>query len=204
MQLDAWFSMIVFTLATVAFYFMGAAVLSRKLATGLIVKNDLDGSGMLRTLSQMYVEALGTWAKPFFLIGAWAVLFKTLYVATAANSRMMADFLHLGGFYRYRTPRERDGVVKFFCAVFPLFALSVFLFYPKPLRLVMIGGISQALMLPLIAGATLYLRYRDSDPRVGPKKLSDTFTWLAFAGIAAVAAFTLFSQLKAFIVWLRG
>jgi hypothetical protein len=27
MQLDAWFSMVIFTVATVAFYFLGAAVL---------------------------------------------------------------------------------------------------------------------------------------------------------------------------------
>ena len=36
MQLDAWFSMVVFTLATVAFYFMGAAALNGKLTAGAI------------------------------------------------------------------------------------------------------------------------------------------------------------------------
>ena len=35
-----------------------------------------------------------------FLLGAWAVLFKTLYVATAANSRLTADFLDLSGIWR--------------------------------------------------------------------------------------------------------
>ena len=34
MQLDAWFSMVVFTLATVAFYVMGAGVLNGKFAAG--------------------------------------------------------------------------------------------------------------------------------------------------------------------------
>ena len=93
MQLDAWFSMVVFTVATVAFYFLGAAVLHPQ---GL----DPKGPEMIPTLSRMYLQPLeGTplaWLRPFthvgFLLGAWAVLFKTLYVATAANSRLTADF----------------------------------------------------------------------------------------------------------------
>ena len=44
-------------------------------------------------------------------------------------------------------------------------------------------------MLPLIAGATLYLRQRDTDRRVGPTFLSDILTWLAFFAITAVAEF---------------
>ena len=43
-------------------------------------------------------------------------------------------------------------------------------------------------MLPLIAGATLYLRQRDTDRRVGPIFLTDILTWLAFFAITAVAA----------------
>jgi Mn2+/Fe2+ NRAMP family transporter len=203
MQLDAWFSMVVFTLATVAFYFMGAAVLSRKLTAGLISADDLGGSGMIRTLSRMYVEALGAWAKPFFLLGAWAVLFKTLYVATAANSRMTADFLHLGGFRRHVGPRDRERTVNIFCVVYPLLALTIFLVYPKPLRLVMVGGVAQALMLPLISGATLYLRYRDADPRVGPGRLTDLLTWSALAGTTAVAGYTMFDRGAALMQWLR-
>ncbi len=39
-----------------------------------------------------------------FLLGAWAVLFKTLYVATAANSRLTADFLNLVGRWRPSGP----------------------------------------------------------------------------------------------------
>ncbi len=86
MQLDAWFSMVVFTVATVAFYLLGAAVLHPQ---GL----DPKGPEMIPTLSQMYLQPLeGTplaglrgCTRIGFLIGAWAVLFKTLYVATAGK-----------------------------------------------------------------------------------------------------------------------
>ncbi len=204
MQLDAWFSMVVFTLATVAFYAMGAGILNKSYAAGTLGDADLGGSGMIRTLAKMYVEALGPWAKPFFLAGAWAVLFKTLYVATAANSRMMADFLNLGGFWRYKDSAGRERVVRVFCTFFPLLALGIFLAEPRPLKLVMIGGVAQALMLPLIAGATLFLRYRDADRRVGPNRLSDVLSWAAFAGTLAVATYTLVDRLMAVAAWARS
>ena len=99
MQLDTWFSMVVFTVATVAFYFLGAAVLHPQ------PHLKIEGKAMIDTLSHMYLQPLeGTplaWLRPYtkvgFLLGAWAVLFKTLYVATAANSRLTVDFLNLVG-----------------------------------------------------------------------------------------------------------
>jgi manganese transport protein len=204
MRLDSWFSMTVFTLATVAFYFMGASVLHTDLVRGVIARGDLEGSGMIRTLSTMYVKVLGPWARWFFLFGAWAVLFKTLYVATAANSRMTADFLHLGGFWRYRSPRQRDRVVNVFCVVYPLMALTIFLISRKPLMLVAMGGLAQALMLPLISGATLYLRYRDVDRRVAPTRLTDVLTWVAFVSISVVAVYSVASQLWGLVSSLSG
>ena len=195
MRLDAWFSMVVFTLATVAFYFMGAAVLNVDLTRGDIATSDLEGSGMIRTLAHMYVKVLGPWARWFFLFGAWAVLFKTLYVATAANSRLTADFLNLGGIWRYRDGRERERHVDTFCVVSPLLALTIFIFSRKPLYLVAMGGVAQALMLPLIAGATLYLRYRDLDRRVAPSLLTDICSWVAFLSISIVAIYSVYTQM---------
>ena len=110
MQLDAWFSMTVFTVATVAFYFLGAAVLHPQ---GL----DPQGPDMIPTLSLLYLQPLKgsplAWLAPFsrvgFLLGAWAVLFKTLYVATAGNSRLTADFLHQLGLWNAGAPRSATG-----------------------------------------------------------------------------------------------
>jgi Mn2+/Fe2+ NRAMP family transporter len=193
MRLDAWFSMVVFTIATVAFYLLGAAVLHPQ---GL----DPRGSEMIPTLSQMYLQPLeGTplaGLRPLtrvgFLLGAWAVLFKTLYVATAANSRLTADFLNLVGVWQPSGPAARERMIKVFCVIYPVLALGLYYAFREPQGLIKAGGIAQALMLPLIAGATLYLRGRDADRRVGPAFLSDMFTWLAFFGITAVAVYSVF------------
>ncbi len=195
MQLDAWFSMVVFTVATVAFYFLGAAVLHPQ---GLRP----EGAKMIPTLSQMYLQPLkGTplaWMAPFtrvgFLLGAWAVLFKTLYVATAANSRLTADFLHRAGIWQPASPAARERMVKVFCVIYPAASLLVYYRFPEPRGLITAGGIAQALLLPFIAGATIYLKRRDADPRVRPSPLSNLFTWVAFLSITAVAVYSTYNQ----------
>ena len=201
MQLDAWVSMFVFTIATVAFYFLGAAVLHPQ---GL----DPKGADMIPTLSQMYLKPLeGTplaAIQPFtyvgFLLGAWAVLFKTLYVATAANSRMTADFLSRLGVWRASEPTQRDRVVRLFCVVYPTLSLGLYYVFREPRALITAGGIAQALMLPFIAGAAIYLRRRETDPSVAPSRLSDALTWIAFVAITTVAAYSTFDQLRGLIV----
>jgi Mn2+/Fe2+ NRAMP family transporter len=196
MQLDAWFSMVVFTVATIAFYILGAATLHPK---HIVPK----GAEMIRDLSEMY-KSLGTWTTMVFLIGAWAVLFKTLYVSTAANSRLMADFLSLSGLVPQRGPRTRDLVVKTCCVIFLSIGLGLYFGVREPGGLVMIGGYAQGMMLPLIAGATLYLRYRDADQRVAPSRLTDLFTWIAFISISVVAVYSLRSGLQDLIAWVRS
>jgi len=200
MQLDAWVSMAVFTVATVAFYLLGAAVLHPQ---GL----DPRGADMIPTLSRMYLQPLeGTSMAGFrdltrvgFLLGAWAVLFKTLYVATAANSRLTVDFLNLVGIWRSDNEPQRERAIRFFCALYPLLALGLYYAFREPQGLIKAGGIAQAVMLPLIAGATIFLRVRDNDPRVGPSKISDLFTWLAFIGITAVASYSVFDLMRSLL-----
>jgi len=162
---------------------------------------------MIPTLAQMYLGPLeGTPLAPLrsgvrvaFLLGAWAVLFKTLYVATAANSRLTVDFLNLTGIWRPSNDAGRERAIKVFCVVYPLLALALYYAFREPQGLVKAGGMAQGLMLPLIAGATIYLRRRDDDPRVGPSRLSDLFTWIAFLAITAVAGYSVFDLARGFI-----
>jgi len=197
MQLDAWFSMLVFTVATIAFYLLGAAVLHPQ---GL----DPKGPDMVPTLSRMYLQPLeGTplaslrgLTQVGFLLGAWAVLFKTLYVATAANSRLTADFLNLTGIWRQAGPKDRETVVRTFCIIYPVLALGLYYAFREPQALIKVGGSAQALMLPLIAGATLFLKQRDADRRVASSFLSDILTWLAFFAISGVAAYSTIDLLR--------
>ena len=182
MHLDAWVSMIVFTISTLAFYFMGATVLKGR---GL----KLEGKDLIATLSHMFTDTFGAWTEVVFLIGAGAVLFKTLYLSCAGNSRLLADFLSLSGAVRYTTAQQRANVIHRLSLVFPVIALVLFLAFKEPAWMVVFGGSAQALMLPIISGATIYFRYRKLDRRITPTLMLDICLWVAFVSITSVAIY---------------
>jgi Mn2+/Fe2+ NRAMP family transporter len=188
LHLDAWASMVVFTLVTVAFYTMGAAVLHPQ---GLVPK----ASEMIATLARMYEPAFGRWTLGLFIVAAWAVLFKTLYVASAGHGRLTADFLSLAGFVKYETPADRARWIRRLVVVFPLVGLTAHLVFPDPVTLVLIGGIAQAATLPIISGAALYLRLRRTDPRLRPTLAFDVCLWVAVISISMVALYALYQAL---------
>ncbi len=182
MTLDAWVSCAVFTVATVAFYILGAAVLHRQ---GLHPK----GPQMIVALAEMYVPTFGDWTKVLFMIGAWAVLFKTLYVASAGHARLSTDFLGLLGVAKFDDARTRPRWINRFCVFFPTLALILYLAFREPKIMVVIGGYAQAITLPVISGAALYLRYFRTDKRLAPSIVSDILLWIAFVLITAVASY---------------
>lgn len=189
MHLDAWVSMVVFTISTVSFYMMGAAVLHPQ---GL----HPEGKDLIDTLSKMYVGPFGAWTRILFLIGAGAVLFKTHYLSCAANSRLMTDFLVLNGFTGAPSAARRARLIRRFCLVFPAVALLLYVAVRDPALMVKIGGIAQAATLPMIALATLYFRYAKVDRRLRPRPLTDVLLWVAVVSVLVVAAWAVPDQLS--------
>ncbi|MBL8809771.1 MAG: Nramp family divalent metal transporter [Planctomycetaceae bacterium] len=189
MHLDAWVSMIVFTISTLAFYFMGAAVLHPQ---GL----HPEGQKMILTLSRMFVDSFGGWTQIVFLIGAAAVLFKTLYLSSAGNARLLADFISLAGVVKYQNPEHRGRMIHWLSISIPVLALVLFLAFKEPKWMVVVGGFGQALMLPIISFATIYFRYRKMDRRMEPRRITDILMWIAAISITLVAGYALKTQVE--------
>ncbi len=195
MKLDAWVCMLVYTVATLAFFFLGAAVLFPKV--GGVGLKDTSVATMLQLLAHMYEPVLGAeGALWFIVIGVFAVLYSTLFAATAANSRTLVDFLRVNGFIRLAQPEDRRHWVRLFCVAFPLLYLTLFVFVPKPLLLVTVGGIAQAVTLPLIGSAAVYLRYRRTDRRLTPGLFWDAFLWLSLLGLFVAAGYGLWDPIS--------
>ena len=74
MTTDAIAAMVCYTLVTVLFYILGAAILHRN---GLIPEK----GELISSLGTMYTQSLGGWAFGIFLAGALVVLFSTLLAA---------------------------------------------------------------------------------------------------------------------------
>lgn len=189
LRIDAWVSFAIYTTATLAFYLLGAAVLKAK---GLIVED----SKMIETLSHMYRETFGQWSYWLFLAGAFAVLYSTVFGATASNARLFADALNLFGVVRYRDAEHRMRWVKTGCVLLPLAFTTVFLVWGNPVRLVFVGALAQALMLPFLALAALYFRYKRTEAALRPGLAWTFCLWLAALAMTAVGGYQLVTRLQ--------
>jgi len=175
MRWDAGMSMMIYTFATLAFYMLGAAVLHR---AGL----DPGGNRMIYVLGHMYEPVFGTWAEWLFLFGAFAVLYSTFFVSNAGHARIASDTLRVFGIAA-RTERARLWWVRTLCALLPITSLVIYLFIRSPAQLILASGVMQAIMLPMLGGATLYFRYRRCDPRITPGRLWDVLLWVSAFGL---------------------
>jgi manganese transport protein len=78
MHVDIIASMIVYTVATLAFYLLGAGILH---AMGKVPA----AKDMIPVLSNIYTETLGPWSLWLFYLGAIVTLYGTIFASTAAN-----------------------------------------------------------------------------------------------------------------------
>lgn len=176
MKYDAFLSMVVYTLATVAFYIMGVTVLHRE-------GRDPDGMRMVVTLASAYVPIFGDYAKWLFLIGAFAVLYSTFLVANAGHARMFTDSLKVFGLIDRNSQRIHDETLSTFCVALPLICLAFFWSGINPVQAILLAGMMQATMLPMLGLAAIYFRRTATDPRLAPSRLWDVMLGLSCLGL---------------------
>lgn len=167
MKYDAFASMVIYTLSTAAFFLMGVAVLH---ADG----RNPDNHRLVSTLAESYVPVFGDYGRILLLIGAIAVLYSTYMVANASNSRVFADFFGVIGLSDQRVEsKQRQWLVGLLSFCLPLICVVVYLVVKAPLLLIMISGVCQSLLLPVLGISSLYFRYRETDRRLSPGRLWD-------------------------------
>ena len=180
---DVIFSMVIYTFATIAFYFLGAGVLK---GMGLIP----EGSEMVRVLSSIYTETLGAWSFGLFMVGAFAVLYSTVFASTAAHCRVWADFVGMLGLYDKSDYSKRLRAIRTFVVLLLVVPCLYFMWIREPVLMVKIGGIAQAIMLPVIGGFTLYLRYRRMPSRILPKGWVTLMLWVSAVLMALLMGYS--------------
>ncbi|QDU31966.1 manganese transport protein MntH [Anatilimnocola aggregata] len=189
---DCWCSMVIYTLATVAFYLLGAAILGR---VGL----NPGGFELVRTLTAMYEPVFGRFAQSLFLVGAFAVLFSTFFVANAGHARVLTDVARVMSF-GIKSEADAKRSIRIMSGILPFVCLAIYLCVPEePQQLVLLSGMVQAFMLPMLAFAALYFRYARGDDRLRPGKVWDAFLWISTAGMFVAAGCLVFKSTNDFI-----
>jgi len=187
MRYDAFTSMVVYTIATVAFFLTGAAVLHSE-------GRDPDGMRMVGTLATMYVPVFGEYARWLFLIGAVAVLYSTFMAANAGNARMWVDCAKVFGVMDRHDQAKHDRGVAILSGVLPFLCLAVYCSGVNPVRAILVSGAMQSLLLPMIGIGALYFRLTRTDRRLRPTLLWDILHVVSCLGLLLAGAWGTFAE----------
>ena len=189
MRLDIIASMIIYTVATIAFYLLGAGILH---GMGKVpAAND-----MIPVLSNIYTQTLGEWSLWIFYIGAIFTLYGTIFASTASNSRVFADMARLLGFFESGEYQSRVRYRNGFIIAITSIPVIFFLLFKSPVQMIVAGGVAQAMMLPVIGVGTLYLRHRHLPSSIAPTRKVTVALWLATAIIILLMGYYILEQLR--------
>jgi Mn2+/Fe2+ NRAMP family transporter len=163
MYLDAFFSMVVYTIVTAAFFLLGASILYQR---GEIP----EGYQMIETISRIYTDSVGPAAKNVFLTGSFVVLFSTLFAALAIRTRVFSDLFGVLKWINFSDLRIRIRTIRILAVIFPVLWTIAFLLIKLPVMMVTIGGIATFIMLLIIVFAGIYFRFSSKIQVISPGK----------------------------------
>jgi manganese transport protein len=184
MHLDIACSLVIYTFATLAFYLLGAGVLHR---LGLVPQS----ADMIPTLSRLYTETLGGWALWLFYAGAVITLYGTVFASTAAHARVSADLVRMSGGFAREDGAARGRWRDINTVILAVVPAVFFWIFGSPVQMVVVGGVAQALMLPLIGLAAVYLRHRHVPKDLQPAPLTTAVLWGSAIVMATVAIYSI-------------
>ncbi len=182
MHTDAVVSMVIYTIVTAIFYLLGASVLHSQ---GMVP----EGYEMIETLSAIYTESIGSWAKPVFLVGSFLILFSTLFAALASWTRLFPDIFHQMGWLDFYDYQQRKKVMGFLAFFFPIAWATFFIFIKLPVVMIMIGGIIGSVMLLLVMASAIQLKTRESNAYFKADKVYNLCFWSSVAFITLFALY---------------
>ncbi len=183
MYLDAVVAMVIYTLVTAAFYLLGAAILHGR---GVIP----EGNQLIETVALIYTESLGPSVRTIYLVGAFFVLFSSVFAALSAWTRMYSDIFGQLGWIDFFDFKQRNKVIAALSFALPIMWALTFLFINLPVVMILSGGVVGSIMLFIIVFTAWHFRYR----RAQPFKISafyDMALWISILSILAVGVYGL-------------
>ncbi len=181
MTYDSIVSMVVYTVATVSFYILGATVLQPQ---GEIA----DGQEMVVQLSRIFTDVMGKGTMFLFMFGAFTVLFSTAFSNAAGHARLWVDFLGMCRLYDPNDAKSRGRALAILAWVMPAIWGLTYIAVKKPMALVIVLGIANSIFLLVVAYQALVFRYRNTREELRPSKGFDTLLWLSIVTIGVMAA----------------
>lgn len=185
MYTDALVAMVIYTTVTAAFYLLGAAILFKR---GEVP----EGNTLIEKIALIYTESLGPGVKSAYLVGAFFVLYSSVFASLAAWTRMFSDIFGQLGWIDFSNLKQRKKTVAILSFVFPTLWIIMYYSINLPVLMILSGGVVGSVLLLLVGYAAIHFRYfRNSESK--PSTLFDFFFWLSLIAIVFVAIYGLIS-----------
>jgi len=181
MYLDAIAAMVIYTAVTAAFYLLGAAILHNR---GVIP----EGNQLIETVALIYTESLGEGVRMVYLIGAFFVLFSSLFASLAAWTRMYSDVFGQLGWIDFFNFSQRKKVIAVLAWVLPFSWALAYLFIELPVVMILFGGIVGSILLFVIVFAAFHFRYKEQQV-FQPRLFYDVAFWVSIISIIGVGIY---------------
>jgi manganese transport protein len=153
MYIDAIFAMFIYTLVTVTFYLLGAAILHQR---GEVPQGNL----VIDTLALIYTQTLGGGVKNIYLIGAFFVLYSSVYATLAFWTRLFPDIFGQLGWIDFYDLDQRKKIIRILAWTFPFIWSLMYLFIELPVVMVLSGGVIGSVLLFLVVFAAFQFKYK--------------------------------------------
>ena len=182
MYMDAFLSMIVYTVVTAAFFLLGASILYQR---GVVP----EGYQMIETISRIYTDSVGPTAKNIFLLGSFVVLFSTLFAALAIRTRVFSDLFGVLKWIDFNNLKTRMRTIRILAVVFPVLWTIAFLVIKLPVLMVTIGGLATFVMLIVVVIAGVWFRFGPGEKVLPPGKFYRIALIICCLAIIAVGVY---------------
>jgi manganese transport protein len=183
MYIDAVVAMVIYTLVTVTFYLLGAAILYGR-------ETVPQGNQVIETLALIYTQSLGSGIKTIYLVGAFFVLFSSVYATLAYWTRVFTDLSGQIGWLDFSDYMKRKKVISLLGIIFPFVWASMFLFIQLPVLMVLSGGIVGSVMLILVIYAAWNFKYRRNQ-ELKTSSIYNFLFWVSLLSITWVGVYGL-------------
>jgi hypothetical protein len=183
MYLDALVSMIVYTAVTVVFYLLGAAVLYRQ---------DIvpEGNQVIKELALIYTQSLSQNIELIYLVGAFFVLFSSLFASLGAWTRVFTDIFSEMRLMDYENLNQRKRAIKMLALAFPALWAIAYFFIQSPVLMVLSGGVLGSVLLLLVVYAS-WTFYKKTTQIIKTSRIYRIAFWASVISILMVAIYGL-------------
>ena len=152
MYVDAIVAMIIYTTVTITFYLLGSAILHNR--------GDIpQGNQVIDTLALIYTQSLGEGVRNVYLVGAFFVLFSSVYATLAFWTRLFPDIFAQLGWIDFFDVRQRKKLIAVLSWTLPFLWAFMYLYIELPVMMVLFGGVVGSLMLFIVVFGAYHFKY---------------------------------------------